>query len=145
MFPIYLDSINSDRDNNHSMVVWSEPKFALVKVESMSPYYTHYINTTELSRDIANFCYCFEQILDCFLSLFHQYLNTIRTPFENYLSIIPVIFCGLPEYDTCNFPRATFQIKDYGHRILQKSTENSRKWKQYSNRKFIEFFLVNSS
>jgi hypothetical protein len=50
------------------------------------------------------------------------------------------------------------QVEDYGrrippdptgkkrerHRILQESTGNSRKWKQYSRRKFIGFFPLDS-
>ncbi len=35
--------------------------------------------------------------------------------------------------------------KRESHRILQESTGNSRKWKQYSNRKFFGFFPVNSN
>ncbi len=35
--------------------------------------------------------------------------------------------------------------KRESHRILQESTGNSRKWKQYSNRRFFGFFPVDSS
>jgi len=35
--------------------------------------------------------------------------------------------------------------KRESHRILQESTGNSLKWKQYSDRKFLGFFLVDSS
>jgi hypothetical protein len=31
-------------------------------------------------------------------------------------------------------------MKRKNHRILQESTGNSRKWKQYSDRKFVGFF-----
>jgi hypothetical protein len=37
------------------------------------------------------------------------------------------------------------QVKDYGHWIPQESTGNSRKWKQYSDQKFVGFFPVDSS
>jgi len=35
--------------------------------------------------------------------------------------------------------------KRESHRILQESNGNSRKWKQYSHRKFVGFFPVDSS
>jgi hypothetical protein len=37
------------------------------------------------------------------------------------------------------------QVDDYGYRILQESTGNNRKWKQYSHRNLSDFFPVDSS